>query len=370
MTAQASIQYPRKQLLRASFRFMGRALTALLTRLTITGKENLPQKGPLIVVGNHVAMLEAALMVLYTPWDVELMAAGEIPLDPRYAPIVNTYGYIPIHRGAMDRQAMEAALEVLKQGGVIGMFPEGGIWESAFKRPRTGVSWLSYHAAAPILPIGFGGIDGALAAAMSLKRPRLSMNIGEIMPPVQDEGNKPLKVTLEEGARNVMARIESLVPEEDKRRWNRIRDERFELQLTAFSSGGTPVVIPPELLPPQPELLSKFFHRPLLLDVMSRNLKLPVEPLQRLKVEHDPTRLAGACQLALDYLHQNPHFLTYRFGYDQGNGMKAGLEKLREICQWAETYSYQVSVTPIRRYKRRGNDEEIVEDGPGSLPAL
>lgn len=369
-TAHVSIPYPRRRLLRGSIRFFGRALTGLLTRLTVTGRENLPPKGPLIVVGNHVAMLEAALMVLYTPWDIELMAAGEIPLDPRYAPLANSYGYIPIRRGAMDRQAMSMALEVLRQDGVIGMFPEGGIWESAFKRARTGVAWLSYHARAPIVPIGFGGIDGALAALMALKRPRLSMNIGTVMPPIEEERGKPLKAVLEDGARAVMSQIESLVPEEDKRRWNRIRDERFELKLAVFRPDGTPVEVPDALLPTQGDMLAKFFHRPLLLDVLTRNLHLPVEPLKRLNSEHDPSRLADAAQVALDYLNQNPHFLTYRFGYDQGSEMRQGLLQLHDISRWAEAQGCRVRVTPIRRYRRRGSDEEIVEDNPGSLPAL
>ncbi|MBI5666750.1 MAG: 1-acyl-sn-glycerol-3-phosphate acyltransferase [Chloroflexi bacterium] len=370
MTAQANVQYPRRRWVRGPIRFMGRALTGLLTRLTITGRENLPPKGPLIVVGNHVAMLEAALMVLYTPYDLELMAAGEIPLDPRYAPFANAYGFIPVRRGAMDRQAMEAALTVLNQGGVIGMFPEGGIWESAFKRARTGVSWLSYHARAPILPIGFGGIDGALAAALSFKRPRLSMNIGELMPPIQEEQGKPLKVVLEEGARRVMARIESLVPEEDKRRWNRIRDERFELHVVAQTPDGTPVIIPPELAITEADMLAKFFHRPLLLDVLTRNIKLPVEALKHLEREHDPQRLADAAERALGYLNDNPHFLTYRFGYEQGSGMRQGLTQLRDLCRWAQANRYEVYVSPVRRYKRRGSDEEIVEEHPGALPPL
>lgn len=370
MTDQPSIRYPRRRLVRGTIRLLGRALTRILTQLTVTGRENFPDKGPLIVVGNHVAMLEAALMVLYTPWNVELMAAGEIPLDPRYAPFAKAYGFIPVRRGDMDRQAMAAALDVLRQGGIIGMFPEGGIWESAFKRPRTGVSWLSYHAQAPILPIGFGGIDGALAAALSWKRPRMTMTVGKVMPPIQDEGNKPLKAVLEEGARDVMAQIESLVPDEDKRRWNHIRDERFELSLVVRQPDGTPAPIPPELTLTHAEMLSKFFHRPLLLDVLTRNMKLPVEALKQLDTEHDPSRLADAADLSLGYLNENPHFLAYRFGYDQGSSMRAGLTQLRDISRWAEKNDCQVFVTPIRRYKRRGSDEEIVEDKPGSLPAL
>ncbi|MBZ0287675.1 MAG: 1-acyl-sn-glycerol-3-phosphate acyltransferase [Anaerolineae bacterium] len=372
MTVQpVSIRYPRKPILRNTLRFMGRGLMSLLARPTVNGLENLPKDGPLILVGNHVAMLEAVMMVLYVPWLIELLGTGEIPMDPRYAPIINTYGYIPIRRGDMDREALNAALDVLKQGGVVGIFPEGGIWESAMKKGRTGVAWLSYQANAPIVPIGFGGVDGAIKAVTQLKRPRLVMNIGETIPAVRsDVDGKSRKEALQDAANHIMTRIEALIPEEDKRRWNRIRDERFELKLTVQTADGKLVSLPDELALTRPDMLSKFFHRPLMLDVFSRNLKLPVQPLQHLDTEHDGKRLADATQAALGYLDTNPHFLTYRFGYDEGAAMQVGLKQLHDIGRWAEQNGYKLSLTPIRRYRRRGSDEEIVEDRPGGIPAL
>jgi 1-acyl-sn-glycerol-3-phosphate acyltransferase len=372
MTAQTvSIPYPRKPLLRGTFRLLGRAMMSLLTRTTINGMENLPKEGPLILVGNHVAILEAVMMVLYSPWLIEVVGTGEIPFDPRYAPLINTYGYIPIRRGDVDREALNGALDVLKQGGVVGIFPEGGIWESSMKKGRTGVAWLSYQSQAPIAPIGFGGVEGALANALKLKRPRLVMNIGTVIPPIQqDVPGKSRKEALQDGANLIMQHIEALIPEDDKRRWNRIRDERFELRLTITAPDGKMVDIPDELAFKRPEMLSKFFHRPLLLDVFSRNLNLPVQPLQRLSTERDPKQLGDATQVVLGYLETNPHFLSYRFGYDEAASMKLGLEQLLEIARWAEGQGYQMTITPIRRYRRRGSDEEIMEDQPGNIPAL
>jgi len=372
MTVQpVSIRYPRKPILRGTLRLMGRGLMSLLARPTVNGLENLPKSGPLILVGNHVAMLEAVMMVLYVPWLIELIGTGEIPMDPRYAPIINTYGYIPIRRGDMDREALTAALDVLKQGGVVGIFPEGGIWETAIKRGRTGVAWLSYQANAPIVPIGFGGVDGAIKAVTQFKRPRLAMNIGEVIPAVRsDVDGKSRKEALQESANMIMQRIEALIPDEDKRRWNRIKDERFELKLTLQKADGSAVFLPDELPLTRPDMLAKFFHRPLMLDVFARNLKLPVQALQHLGTEHNPKGLADAAQAALGYLDTNPHFLTYRFGYDEGAAMQAGLIQLRDIGRWAEQHGYQLTVQPIRRYRKRGSEAEIVEDQPGNIPSL
>lgn len=363
------MRYPRRRLLRAVLCLIGRLLMWLLTHCIVTGTENLPKRGPLILVGNHVAVLEAVMMVLYAPWMVELIGAGDIPLDKRFAWIMQTYGYIPIKRGTMDRAALSRALEVLKQGGVIGVFPEGGIWETTLRQGKTGVAWLSSQANVPIIPIGFGGIDGALAAALSFKRPRVTMNIGRAIPPVQDSLNgQSRKVALDTLTRQVMQAIEDLIPEADKARWTRILDERFEMQISLQHPDGSITEPPAEINIQDGAALAKFFHRPTMLDVFARNLKLPVQALQQL--DDDPRALGAATEAALGYLRDNPHFLTYRFGYAEGAAMEAGLRQLRDLCGWAEQHKCHVIIRPVRRYRLRGKTDEIVEDKPGALPTV
>lgn len=372
MTSESlSIRYPRRVIWRAVLRFLGYGLLRLVTRVSVQGYENIPRKGPLILVGNHVAMLEAVMMVLCAPHQVELIGNGDIPFDPKYGWAVHAWGYIPIRRGEMDRGALTVALNVLKQGGVVGIFPEGGIWESSAKKSKTGVSWLSYQSGAPIVPIGFGGIDGALAAAFKLKRPAVSMNIGQVIPAIDPQAtDKARKVALEEAANYIMAQVDALIPEADKKRWRRIVDERFELHVQVERPDGQVVELPAELQISRPDMLAKFFHRPLLLDVFARNLKLPVQALQALDTEHDPVKLANASEAALGYLKDNPYFLTYRFGYDEGGAMEMGLRQLRDIGRWAGKQGMRVVVKPIRRFRQRGKEEEFVEEKPGSIPLL
>lgn len=367
-----TIHYPRRRLVRTFMRIVGRLLTRILARPQLMGMENFPKQGPVILVGNHVAMLEAAMMVIYPPYYVELLATGEIPLDPRYGWVVHMFGMIPIKRGAMDRKALDAALDVLKQGGVVGIFPEGGIWSSSGKQNKTGVSWLSSMSGAPLVPIGFGGIDGAMAKAFSFKRPRLTMNVGPAIPAINTRGEeKNRKQILEDAATYIMQRVDDLIPEEDKRRYQRVYDERFELKLDIQRADGSAADLPAELHLQRPEMLAKFFHRPLLLDVLSRNLKLPVQALQRIDTETDPQQIAAATEIALHYLEtDNPHFLTYRFGYDEGGAMQEGLRGLRAIAHWARQQKLQLRIQAIRRFKQRGHEGELVEDRPGALPAI
>jgi 1-acyl-sn-glycerol-3-phosphate acyltransferase len=378
--------YPRRYLQRAVLRGLARVLFGLLSKLEITGLDNFPERGPLLVVGNHVAAFEAALMVVYAPLQVELLAAGDIPLDPNLSPFASAYGYIPINRGAMDRQALSKALDVLKQDGVIGIFPEGGIWEPGPKRPQSGVAWLSYYAHAPVVPIGFGGMEGAIDKLIKFKRPALQMHVGEPLPPVRRIKGQSRKACFEQAATRIMDAVYALVPEEDKRYQSEVLNERFALHVAVYDdtsaqsedvepSARRDVDYPDALTISQEAALSKFFHRPVLLDIFNRNLKLPVQALQALVCKPaslpPPAQIVAALDPILIYLEEeNPYLFTYRFGYDWGTAMKEALVQLRALAGWAAERDYGLEVVPIRRYYSVSRGEEVVETQPGALPKM
>ncbi len=194
----------------------GRAWMKVFTRLTVTGKENIPAQGPYIAIGNHVAAIEVALMVANLPQVVELVGNGDVPLDPLFGGITRWYSFIAIKRGYVDRAALHKMCAVLERGGVLGVFPEGGIWEHDAGAARPGVAWVSQQTGAPILPIGFGGVLGALDKAIHLKRPRLTMTIGPLMPPVANPaGTKARREVIETASAEMMQRIRALVPSDN-----------------------------------------------------------------------------------------------------------------------------------------------------------
>jgi 1-acyl-sn-glycerol-3-phosphate acyltransferase len=363
MAEQYTIKVPRRLAIRSFWRAVGRVGLALLTDTRITGEQNMPTKGPALLVGNHIAMIETLLMIMYSPLGTEMLAAGDVPLEPPFAPLIHSWGVLQINRGNVDRQGMEAALDVLKQGGILGIFPEGGVWDTTVKQARTGVAWLSMKGNAPIIPIGFGGLEGAFAKIARLQRPRLTMNIGEALPPVTVEGRNR-KTALEDAANAVMRRIEALMPEDELLRARRVVSENFDFEYNLIKPDGTPAPHPVPTIN-HGVALSRFFHRPILLDVLSRNLKRPVGALQNL--ERDGAALAAAAQEYLNYLERdNPQFLNYRFGYETGSAMKAGLEELRDLGRWAAEHGYEVDLRPIRRYRLANSENEVVEDRPGA----
>ncbi len=363
-----TLRYPRRIVARGIVKGLGRLVLPIAFRIQVSGRENFPRRGPLLVVGNHTAAMEAVLMAVYTPWQVEFLGTGDIPQELVTEMAGRFLGYIHIRRGRMERGPMTQALGVLKQGGVLGVFPEGGIWEPGARRPHAGVAWLSYRTGAPVLPIAFGGTPGALGAALRLERPRMTMHVGQVMPAASLPQGKARKVYLEGFAEQVMDAVYALLPPDDPARQVQFLDERFELELVVHEADGAPLDFPASLNIRHRHALVKFLHRPAILKIFRKNLDLPVEALQDLAHERDAGRIADATQAVLDYLeNENPFLLTYRFGPKEGEATQKGLQELRALARWAVTSNASLTVTPIRRYRKSDGGEEIVQVEQGTF---
>jgi 1-acyl-sn-glycerol-3-phosphate acyltransferase len=361
-----TLPYPRRKLQRALLRGIGRGLMPLLTRTSVSGRDHFPQQGPLIVVGNHVAAMEVVLMVVFAPWQMELLGPGDIPPPPLMNAIALAHGYIPINRGNMDRTALNQALGILKQGGILGMFPEGGIWDAGEKPAKRGVAWLSYHSQAPILPIGFGGLEGAMNAALRLKRPCLSMNVGQVLPPVNIPSGVSRKDGMHAAAQQVMQAVNALIPVPYKSTAEHMIDETFNLQIEAAGSQGQAVRIPPILAITHSDALCKMWYRPAILRIFQNDLHLDVSALQHLEARPSPAAILQALGRIQDYLRRdNPAFFTYRFGMQQGRAIESGLEELAVLARWAAAENCTLCLQPTRRYRFAGQNEEIIENNPG-----
>ena len=365
--AAITIKVPRKSLVRKTMKSLSRVLLTLLAQVEVNGRDRLPQKGPIILAGNHVAELEAAMMMAFTPGQVEFIGNGDIPFDPNYAFFAKTYGLVPINRGNLDREGLKLALSVLQQGGILGIFPEGGTWDPAQMQAQPGVAWLSYKAQAPILPIGFGGLKGSLGKALRLKHPKLVMTIGELLPPVTISDNShPLKTDLEHSANMILEKINALVPEEDLKRFSRRLDEAYRLKVKILGNKGV-VEIPEDLKLKHSEAYAQLLFYPTLMDVLYRNLHLPIQAIKSVNQVLAPEGLLIAWKAILDYLEINPGFYTYRFGIQRGLAVKKSLEELHRLGEWVQKQDYRLKINPMRRYHNAKTGALVIERG-GCFP--
>ncbi|MFW5713471.1 MAG: lysophospholipid acyltransferase family protein [Brevefilum sp.] len=362
-----SLKYPRHVLLRKSMIGLGKILLALLTNVEINGRERLPKKGPVILAGNHVAVMEAVLMAVYTPGMVEFVGTGDIPFDPNYAFIANTYDLIPVNRGNIDRKGLQMGLDVLAQDGILGIFPEGGTWDPAKMHAQTGVALLSYRAGVPVIPVGFGGIRGALKKALNFKHPRLVMNVGQPIAPVTLQNpSLPMKTNLERAANQIMSEINALVPDEDLNFFRRRVDETYQLDIEVLNHQST-LPVPEHLRVHHGQAYAHFLFIPNLMDVLVRNLHLPLKPLRSVYRQDELSPVLRAWDAILDYLKENPGYFTYRFGVEEGLSVKQALLELKKLAEWAQESGFRLTIKPIRKYRNANTGARVIERG-GCFP--
>jgi 1-acyl-sn-glycerol-3-phosphate acyltransferase len=365
-----SLKYPRKVFIRSGMRFLGRFLMSVLANVEIKGKERLPAKGPIILAGNHVAALEAVMMCIYNPGIVEFLGTGDIPFDPNYALFVKAYGLIPVNRGNLDRKGLLMGMDVLAQNGILGIFPEGGAWDPANMQAQIGIALLSFRSNTPILPIGFGGVKDGLGKALRLKHPTLVMNVGKIIPPVSIKKEIiNLKSNLEESAGLILDRINALVPEKDLRFYQRRVNEVYSLDITITDQDHI-IEIPGEFMVTHGLTYARFLYSPVVMDVLARNLRLPIRPIKQVNSENSLHPLLNAWGAILDYLEINPGYFTYRFGMVEGLAMKKALKELLRLGEWVHQSGYALTIQPVRHYRNAETGASVTERGgcfPNSL---
>lgn len=95
-------------------------------RPSVNGKENIPKDGRIILAGNHTNYFDCILIASATKRCVHYLAKDEL-MKPPLNLIFKNLGIIPVNRRQKDKAALESAEAVLREGKVIGIFPEGTI---------------------------------------------------------------------------------------------------------------------------------------------------------------------------------------------------------------------------------------------------
>ena len=196
--------------------FVLRVFLRLCTRLEIKGLDNIPQGGPLLVAFNHLAHLDAALVLALVPQPVEGIALADLYRVPITGQLLRLYGTIPVHRDQFDREVIRRALQVLAEGRILALAPEARMsLTGALERARQGVAYLALRSGAPILPVALTGTEHVPSDLKRLRRPRLTVTFGEpFVPPPRASKPQVRRQQVAELTDEIMHRIAALLPPE------------------------------------------------------------------------------------------------------------------------------------------------------------
>jgi 1-acyl-sn-glycerol-3-phosphate acyltransferase len=141
--------------------------------LEYTGAENVPERGPVVIAGNHPSYLDPVLIGLVLPRRVYFMAWDKLFTVPVLGAIIRHFGAFPVRLGTRDPNAFSAALEILESGRALGIFPEAGRSKAGVMNPlKTGAVRLAIAADAPIVPVTITGAYDAWPSSRLIPFPR------------------------------------------------------------------------------------------------------------------------------------------------------------------------------------------------------
>lgn len=153
----------------------------LLGRTEVIGYEHLPREGGVIVASNHVSYLDPPLVGSTITRECAFMARHDLWQSRLLGGLISRLNAFPVHRDSADRRALRQAVEALKRGLVLVLFPEGtrspnGMLQAA----QAGLALIVKHSQAPVVPCAVVGPEKMLPPHTKIPRPtKLTVIFGD-----------------------------------------------------------------------------------------------------------------------------------------------------------------------------------------------
>ena len=190
-------------------------IVRVCVRVKVEGREHLPKKGAVIIAANHRSFLDSIFIPMIVRRRVTFVAKAEYFDDAKTAWFFRGCGQIPIRRegGSASERALASATEVLQNGGVFGIYPEGTRTRDGFlHRGHTGIARLSLQNDVPIVPVGLIGTDNVqpVDRKMPVLFQHVTIRVGEPIDPARYGGRAHDRMALRELTDEVMYEIGQL----------------------------------------------------------------------------------------------------------------------------------------------------------------
>jgi 1-acyl-sn-glycerol-3-phosphate acyltransferase len=139
----------------------------LYFRMRVSGAEHVPREGAAILTANHKSFWDSFFLGICTRRHLRFMAKTEL-IEGRYGPLLVRLGAFPVKRGEADADALETAREVLRQGGLLALFPEGTRVRDPDELgdPKRGAGRLALEAGVPLVPAAISGSEALFAGGV------------------------------------------------------------------------------------------------------------------------------------------------------------------------------------------------------------
>lgn len=191
-------------------------LLPIYTRIEVTGMENIPPAGPVIIASNHLNDADPGILCTRIDRLIAYMTKAELFKIPGLSHFLRAFGAFPVRRGEADLGALRQASAVLAEGKVLCIFPEGTREgpDEVLAKAHPGAAMLALRQDVPVVPVAIRG-SGRLELPKMFLRPfrraHVKLAIGE--PFVLEKPPRLNAEAVEDGTRRIMESIAALLPE-------------------------------------------------------------------------------------------------------------------------------------------------------------
>jgi len=188
----------------------------IYTRLTIRGREHIPETGAFVLAPVHRSYPDTFLAGAVTRRRLRFMGKDTMWNNRQFGWILSTFGAFPVTRGTADREALRRAIEVLEAGEPLVLFPEGERKQGPVVQPLfDGAVYIAIKAGVPIVPVGIGGSERVMPKKAKFIYPRkVHIEIGPPIPaPVAPEGGRLPRTIYKEHSALLHAELQRLFDE-------------------------------------------------------------------------------------------------------------------------------------------------------------
>ena len=178
-------------------------------RMRYKDMDKLPKEGGLIICANHISFLDAFFLSVALRRQVFYMGKDELFRIPVLRAIIKGVGAFPVKRGAADRSSLERASEIIREGKILGLFPEGTRSKTGeLQRFKSGAAMLAGKLRADIVPV-------SISCSKNRVRPfkRIYVTMGDVIPYQALGLEKGTASELRAASALIMEKVRELMPE-------------------------------------------------------------------------------------------------------------------------------------------------------------
>ena len=175
-------------------RFLVVSICRTYCRMTVSGQENIPRTGPFVLAPVHRSYIDTPIASGCTRRRMRFMGKDSMWKRQPLNWMLSALGAFPVTRGSADREAIMRAIQVLKSGEPLVLFPEGERKSGPVVQPlMDGAAYVACKAGVSIIPVGIGGSERVMGKGAKFIYPRkLVVIIGQpISVPASVDGRMP-----------------------------------------------------------------------------------------------------------------------------------------------------------------------------------